>query len=985
MDAGRFKILKYNGEGVEPGAFDGTGTGDLPLVISANKSKDRSVVKQQMTLQGSEGELPQVIELQQEFVPLFVDNSLTEKRQVVGYHEPYSFVFSGLCNGPYIRYRFANGDNWETYSNNFYGSIANQDNPDNTLELCGTKFSESTYTVADDNYYSGGSSKYMWGMSFSYTEGDNNSWNGTPNTVYGFEPGYHYFYIDTSDQPFTDDLTSSDYITAVCGVYVDTPVPTVNLHWKRVSEDQLQYWVTSEAHAGSMDVRVMLNNQVFTCTLVNGATTSEKYTTSYTTSAAVNPAILSSTEELITFQSTKITQEAEVPVNSISINGSEFVYGNSEIQAVLSPANTTQRNINWMISSGADYATLTPNTDDPSICNISFKATGGNVTVIAQSADNKNVSDARQFSVYSSSTGDWNINGEKVVNNVRNSATYSISWLNGTDATDCAWSIGLGDSYASINNDGVLTIKPGADNSTVIIRCSVNSTYREYVVTVTYVPAEITFERENIHLSCDYGAFKLPYKYTGITNPIVTVVGNMILTTDVEDNSNVITFNYVTNPEQYAKTLTITVTGTRTDGLGEYSKSTTIIQDSFAAYLTPYWSFKALETIRANETSLIPKITDQNNIGYQVVSDADWISPVDSGTSSPVYRLDFSHNKSLSARTGVVRLVDKKMSYNVGSVIKEDWAFMSEPNPNSGIPNGSNLGPTDVAGTSTFNLYRTSKLYYPKSSIGSDTFSYVDMSPSNDYDTTYTVTMFGQHGVTEEIQHVIGIYKTYPGVPTDEKTIIQNAYDNKQYYNLEINFTDPISEPVDIDLLDADGAVLRSVKSTPNLSSTENSASFTNLEGGKSYSIRLSATGFDTKTQSVPPFNNDTTVNVYMNANSHRLYCYTTFNSTTVVQLPNNQKFFTETSNQPFIVTATDSNLSDDIKQIDESVGRVESIFGVSLFNAEPRNPEIYSFVDFNLSGLQHSCTLQQVLDKVWPNRTGYVAVWCYFRDIATT
>lgn len=987
MDAGKFKILKYNGEGVEPGAFDGTGTGDLPLVISANKSKDRSVVKQQMTLQGSEGELPQVIELQQEFVPLFVDNSLTEKRQVVGCHEPYSFVFSGLCNGPYIRYRFANGDNWETYSNSFYGLIANQDNPDNTLELCGTKFSESTYTVADDNYYSGGSSKYMWSMSFSYTELDHYSWNGTPNTVYGFEPGYHYFYIDTSDQPFTDDLTSSDYITAVCGVYVDTPVPTVNLHWKRVSEDQLQYWVTSEAHAGSMDVRVMLNNQVFTCTLVNGATTSEKYTTSYTTSSAVNPAILSSTEELITFQSTKITQEAEVPVNSISINGPEFIFGNNEIQAVLSPANTTQRNINWMISSGADYATLTPNIDDPSICNISFKeSTGGNnVVVVAQSADNKNISGTRRFSVCSSTKGNWNINGEKVVNNVRNSATYSISWLNGTDATDCAWSIDLGDSYASINNDGVLTVKPGADNSTVMIWCSVNSGYKDYIVTVTYVPAEITFERENIHLSCDYGAFKLPYKYTGITNPIVTVVGNMILTTDVEDNSNVITFNYVTNPEQYAKTLTITVTGTRTDGLGEYSKSTTIIQDSFAAYLTPYWSFKALETIRANETSLIPKITDQNNIGYQVVSDADWISPVDSGTSSPVYRLDFSHNKSLSARTGVVRLVDKKMSYNVGSVIKEDWAFMSEPNPNSGIPNGSNLGPTDVAGTSTFNLYRTSKLYYPKSSIGSDKFSYIDMSPSNDYDATYTVTMFGQHGVTEEIQHVIGIYRAYPGVPTDEKTIIQNAYDNKQYYNLEINFIYPILEPVDIDLLDADGAVLRSAKSTPNLSGTENSASFTNLEGGKSYSIRLSATGFDTQTQSVPPFNKDTTVNVYMYANSYRLYCYTTFNSTTVVQLPNNQKFFTETSDQPFIVTATNSNLSDDIKQINESTGRVEPIFGVSLFNAESRNPEIYSFVDFNLSGLQHSCTLQQVLDKVWPNRYGYVAVWCYFRDIATT
>ena len=985
MDAGRFKILKYNGEGVDPGAFDGTGTGDLPLVISANKSKDRSVVKQQMTLQGSEGELPQIIELQQEFVPLFVDNSYGERRQVVGYHEPYDIEFSGYSNGQYIRYRFSDDDNWVSYSNSFDGSIINEDAPENALQLNGTEFSTDKYTQTTDEYYSGGTSKYLWGMSFRYTEGDNNSYDGMPSVVYGFEPGYHYLYVDAADVPFTDDLTSADYVTTVCGVYVDTPVPTVNLHWKRISENQLEYWVTSEAHAGSMDVRVMLNNQVFTCTLVNGATTSEKYITSYTTSSAVNPAILSSTEELITFQSTKITQEAEIPVNSITINGGDFVYGSGEIQAVFSPNNTTQRNINWSIKSGESYATLTPGTEDPTICNISFKGMGGAVTITATSADNTSVTTSKMLFVYGSSIGNWIINGERIVNNVKNSATYSINWLNGTNETDYTWSISSGSAYASINQNGVLTVKSNASNSTVVIRCTIGSTHKEYVVTATYVPADVKFERENIHLSCDYGTFKLPYEYTGIKNPVVTVVGNMILTTDVEDNSNVITFNYATNPEQYAKTSTITVTGTRTDGLGEYSKSTTIIQDSFAAYLTPYWSLKALETIRADETSLIPTITDQNNIGYQVVSDDDWITPVDSGTSSPVYRLDFSHNTSLSARTGVVRLVDKKMSYNVGSVIKEDWAFMSEPNPSSGIPNGSNLGATDVAGTSTFNLYRTSKLYYPKSSISSDTFSYVNMSPSNDYDAIYTVTMLSQPHAIEETKHVIGIYKSYPGTPTDEKTIIQNAYENKEYYSLNINLTDPILEPINIDLLDASGDVLQSTRSAPNLTGTENRASFTNLEGGKGYSIRLSATGFDTKTQSVPPLNKDVTMDVYMNANSHRLYCYTTFNAITVVQLPNNQKFWTDTSEQPFIATATDSNLSDVIKQVNESVGRVEPIFGVSLFNAEPHNPEIYSFVDFNLSGTQFSCTLQQILDKVWPDRTGYVAVWCYFRNIATT
>lgn len=984
MDASRFKILKYNGEGVDPGAFDGTGIGDLPLVISANKSKDRSVVKQQMTLQGSEGELPQVIELQQEFVPLFVDNSLTEKRQVVGYHEPYNIDFSGYSNGQYIRYRFSDDDNWVSYSNSFDGSIINEDDPESVLQLNGTEFSTDKYTQATDEYYSGGTSKYLWGMSFYYTEGDNNSYDGMPNVVYGFEPGYHYFYVDASDKPFTNDLTPADYVTAVCGVYVDTPVPTVNLHWKRISENQLEYWVTSEAHAGSMDVRVMLNNQVFTCTLVNGATTSEKYTTGYTTSAAVNPAILSSTEELITFQSTKITQEAEIPVEKLSLLGGDIIYGSGKFQAALIPANTTQRDVNWIIKSGEEYATLTPDIDDPTICNVSFKDTGGKVIIMAASADSTNAAVWGPKYVYDSSAGDWVISGAMIVNNVNNTETYSIDWLNGTSPTDCTWDL-TGSAYASISQDGVLTVKPGANNSFVTIKCTVDSTLKEYNVAVTYVPADVKFERENIRLSCDYGSFKLPYEYTRITNPIVTVVGNMILTTDIEDNSNVITFGYAANPEQYAKTSTITVTGTRTDGLGEYSKSTTIIQDSFAAYLTPYWSLKALETIKADETSLIPTITDQNNIGYQVVSDDDWITPVDSGTSSSVYRLDFSHNTSLSARTGVVRLVDKKMSYNVGSIIKEDWAFMSEPNPSSGIPNGSNLSPTDVAGTSTFNLYRTSKLYYPKSSISSDTFSYVNMSPSNDYDATYTVTMLSQPNAVEETRHVIGIYKSYPGTPTDEKTIIQNAYENKEYYSLNINLTDPILEPINIDLIDASGSVLQSTSSAPNLSGTENRAQFANLEGGKSYSIRLSATGFDTKTQSVPPLNKDTTMDVYMNANSHRLYCYTTFGATTVVQLPNNQKFWTDTSNQPFIATATDSNLSDVIKQIDESTGRVEPIFGVSLFNAESRNPEIYSFVDFNLSGLQNSCTLQQVLDKVWPNRNGYVAVWCYFRDIATT
>lgn len=414
MDAGNFKILKYNGEGVDPGAFDGTGTGDQPLVISASKTKERNSITQEMILKETDGSLSKKISIIQESVPLFVDGSGGATEITANYRENFSVVFSGRANGQYIRYRVDDTNRWNVNPVIFYANITSDKvNPETELvydeDMFGSDREEGFSQVTDD-FYDGGTSTYTWSVSINYENTDTQYDSG------GLDPGVYSVFIDVADTPFTEDIEQGSVKTIECKINVPVPTSTVNLHWKRTAVDKMKYWVTANYSFGSRTVDVMLNNNTYTVEIPDGSSTSASNELKYTTTAAVNPAILSS--------------------------------------------------------------------------------------------------------------------------------------------------------------DGGL--------------------------------------------------------------------------------------------------------------------------------------------------------------------------------------------------------------YNVGSIVKEDWAFMSTPNPSSGIPNGSNLGANDVAGTSTFNLYRTSRLYYPKSSISTDTFSYEDMSPSNDYDATYTIKIFSQPNVMVETKHIIGIYKSYPGTPTDTKTIIQDAYSSSQ-------------------------------------------------------------------------------------------------------------------------------------------------------------------------------------------------------------
>lgn len=614
MDVGNFTIMKYNGEGVDPGAFDGTGTGDLPLVISANKSKERNPVTQEMTLKEVGGDLTRKVSIIQQSIPLFIDSSGGDKEITVDYRGSIDVVFFGRANGKYIRYRIDDFVLSDIYTNGFDFSIIS----DKTDPMSEVQYSEyiygnldenldegEGYTSVTDDYYDGGTSTYEWRASVYYEYIDNPYGDGA------LDPGEHSFFIDVADKPFPIDIGQDEIKSIECKINITVPVSKIYLHWKRIAVDKMEYYVVADYEFGNRIVNVMLNNKTYTAVIPDGSYKSEHYTIDYTTSAAVNPAIISSTDN----------------------------------------------------------------------------------------------------------------------------------------------------------------------------------------------------------------------------------------------------------------------------------------------------------------------------------------------------------------------------SYKVGSVIMDDWAFMSTPVPNSGIPNSSKLGATDIAGTSTFNLYGSSRLFFLKSSVSTDTFSYIDMSPSNDYDATYTVTMFSQPNVLVETKHVIGVYKSYPGTPIDTKTIVQDAYTT--YHNLSISFDNILFEELHVDLYDSNGTLIQSTVSTPNSTGTENVATFTDVKTGI-YSVKIINEGFEQKNVSGISINEDKTITVNLTETAYRIYANSTFVSDAVISMPNSGTYEPSMNQQVFY--AKKSNLSDKIEQLSGSVNPL----GINVFSAPSTKPNIYSFVDFNITK-GYSCTLEQVLKKVYSDTASFSPVWIYFRDIATT
>lgn len=224
--------------------------------------------------------------------------------------------------------------------------------------------------------------------------------------------------------------------------------------------------------------------------------------------------------------------------------------------------------------------------------------------------------------------------GPSTVNDVSNTAQFQVTYSpSNTTQRSITWSVVSGSDYASIDEKGLLTVKGGANGSTVKIRATSTdkpNIYAEKSVNVTYFSAEvsISFQKDSIEVEAKAGTVTNTFTTTGLTNLRVSASGGMTITTGPSITGYLIGFAYAENTGDSARKATVTLTGDRTDGKGTFSKSYTVLQKAATASAEdPSWDLPSSYlgeylTLNPAGGTFDINISDPARAGWRVVFDS---------------------------------------------------------------------------------------------------------------------------------------------------------------------------------------------------------------------------------------------------------------------------------------------------------------------------------------------------------------------------
>lgn len=185
-----------------------------------------------------------------------------------------------------------------------------------------------------------------------------------------------------------------------------------------------------------------------------------------------------------------------------------------------------------------------------------------------------------------------------------------------------------------------------------------NTTYAVCSVTQKAAAAQepsITFSMNSATVKATLTVLTNPMSYQNLTGLNATVSGGLsAAAATIESAAVKVTF--AQNTTSSKRVGTITVTGTRTDGKGTYSKSFTIEQSAARAAT---WSLPATQAFEAGGDGAIFTITDKDRVGWRLHL-PDWCLVSDGITEGSGDRdtdLVARANDTGSSRTGTVQLV----------------------------------------------------------------------------------------------------------------------------------------------------------------------------------------------------------------------------------------------------------------------------------------------------------------------------------------
>ena len=258
----------------------------------------------------------------------------------------------------------------------------------------------------------------------------------------------------------------------------------------------------------------------------------------------------------------------------------------------------------------------------------------------------------------------WNLESEMSAEAAGLSIPYEVS-----DPDSVGWRLESDADWIAVDSDVVIDVNTNSSSSsrTGHVKLICDTVETDYVVaTCTVMQAAGAATELDPSISLLQDMFSVPATTTSVTQLFssknltgltATVTGALEgATVNLNEVSRTIVVNFRANTAATERTGKVTVTGTRADGQGTYSKSFTIEQSAAKAAAT--WDLPATLAFEAGGDGVVFNITDKDSAGWRLTL-PDWCFVSDGiteGSGDHETDLVARANYTGSARTGHITL-----------------------------------------------------------------------------------------------------------------------------------------------------------------------------------------------------------------------------------------------------------------------------------------------------------------------------------------
>ena len=258
----------------------------------------------------------------------------------------------------------------------------------------------------------------------------------------------------------------------------------------------------------------------------------------------------------------------------------------------------------------------------------------------------------------------WNLESEMSAEAAGLSIPYEVS-----DPDSVGWRLESDADWIAVDSDVVIDVNTNSSSSsrTGHVKLICDTVETDYVVaTCTVMQAAGAATELDPSISLLQDTFSVPATTTSVTQFFssknltgltATVTGALEgATVNLNEVSRTIVVNFRANTTSSERVSTVTVTGTRSDGKGTYSKSFTVTQA--AAKTAATWDLPATLAFEAGGDGVVFNITDKDSAGWRLTL-PDWCFVSDGiteGSGDHETNIVARANYTGSARTGHITL-----------------------------------------------------------------------------------------------------------------------------------------------------------------------------------------------------------------------------------------------------------------------------------------------------------------------------------------